>query len=92
MENKTSNEAKLIAIKGSLINSINTFEKTLLNMKSTVLVPTRLNDIDCENMVKNRINRISSSNENLYSVYSDLNNVSKILYGDRSNTNNKKVK
>lgn len=92
MDNKTSNDDKMVTTKGSLILSINMFEKSLINMKSTVLVPTRLNDIDCETMVKNGINNISGNNDNLFKVYSDLQRMNKILYEERGGSDNKKIK
>ena len=83
MDNKSCNKGKSPAFRGPLIQSIKSFEKCLTDMKSTVLVPTRLNDIDSQTMTKSGIHNISSENENLFNVYSDLRKMSKILYGDR---------
>lgn len=92
MENKTPKEQKKVATDMCLINSINKFESVLHHMKSTVLVPMRLKDIECENVFENRLKKISNSNENLYNVYTDLNGVRNILYGHKNNTNRNHMK
>jgi hypothetical protein len=92
MENKTSREQKTVATDVCLINSINKFESALHYMKSTVLVPMRLKDIECEKVFENRIKKISNSNGNLYNVYTELNRVRNVLYGHKNNTHKNHVK
>jgi len=83
MDNKSAKEDVIVKNKGSLIQTIKSFERCMADMKSTVLVPTRLNDIDSQTMAKSGVNCIRSDNENLYNVYNDLQKISKLLYGDR---------
>ena len=92
MDNKSAKEDVIVKNKGSLIQTIKSFERCMADMKSTVLVPTRLNDIDSQTMAKSGVNCIRSDNENLYNVYNDLQKISKLLYGDRHQSDLKYAK
>ena len=84
MDNKSVNGDRSPAVKPSLVQSIKSFEKCLVEMRSTVLVPTRLNDIEAETMTKSGLHNIRSENENLFDVYNDLRKTIKVLYGEKN--------
>lgn len=78
------NGDRSVIAKPSLIQSIKAFEKCMVDMRSTVLVPTRLNDIDTETITKSGFHHIRSQNDNLFDVYNDLRRTIEILYGERN--------
>ncbi|XP_054160286.1 uncharacterized protein LOC128958453 [Oppia nitens] len=86
MNNKKVKDDRLLSStkKASLMQTMKVFETILEDLKSTVLVPTLLNDIDSQTMAKNGLTVICSHNQNLFDVYNDLQKLSKILFGDRN--------
>ncbi|CAG2172882.1 unnamed protein product [Oppiella nova] len=100
MDNKSAKEDVIVKNKGSLIQTIKSFERCMADMKSTVLVPTRLNDIDSQTMAKSGVNCIRNINrtsnmpnvQNMHMNYNHIEyNNSEIKHYYTSNSSNSPI-